>query len=122
MISTSGTFRRVSLLSKEGHMRDMKKHLTLLLIIVTLVSCAPWRMKYLTEGVNQLTMDDVAKTLGPPDSSLTLDDGSVIWKYRYTSSSMSGSQYGVSGSTKCTEYILTFDKEKVLRQTRRQRC
>ncbi len=96
--------------------------LIFLLILVILGSCTPWRMKYLTEGVNQLTMDEVAKTLGPPDSTLTLDDGSVIWKYQYRSSSVSGSQYGVSGSTHCTEYILTFDKEKVLRQTRRQRC
>ena len=100
----------------------MKRPLTLFLILVILVSCTPWRMKYLTEGVNQLTMDDVAKTLGPPDSSLTLDDWGVIWKYRYTSSSVRGSQYGVSGSTKCTEYILMFNKEKVPRQTRRQRC
>lgn len=104
-------------------MHDIKRLLTLLLILFVLVSCTPWRMNYLTEGVNQLTMDEVAKTLGPPDSTLKLDDGSVIWKYQYRSSSVSTDSRGrVSGDSDCVEYILTFDKEKVLRQTRRQGC
>ena len=96
--------------------------LVLGLLVALLTSCTPWRQEYLEGGVNRLTMDEVAKTLGPPDGTQTLKDNSIVWKYRYTSSSVTGNQYGVVGGSRCTEYILTFDKDKLLRQTRRQRC
>jgi hypothetical protein len=103
-------------------MHNMKRPLILLLILLVLVSCTPWRKQYLMDGLNQLTMDEVAKTLGPPVSTLSLDDGRVVGKYQYFSSWVSGNQQRVSGSTDCTEYILTFDKGKVLRQVRHQGC
>ena len=96
--------------------------LVLGLLVALRSSCTPWRQKYLKGGVNSLTMDEVTKTLGPPDGTQTLKDNSIVWKYRYTSSSVTGSQYGVVGGSECTEYILTFDKDEILRQTRRQGC
>jgi len=96
--------------------------LVLGLLVALLTSCTPWRKEYLEGGVNRLTMDEVTKTLGPPDGTQILNDSSTVWKYRYTSSSVRGNQYGVVGGSTCTEYILTFDKGKILRQTRRQNC
>jgi hypothetical protein len=100
----------------------IRKMLLFILILVVITSCTPWRKKYLEGGLNQLTMDEVSKTLGPPDFAYTLDDGGVVWKYRYMSTSVSGTKYRVSGGSDCTEYILIFDKDKVLRQTKRQGC
>ena len=103
-------------------MEALKKILILCLVFSVLISCTPWRKQFLTEGIHRLTADEVAKTLGPPDATVPLDDGSIVWKYRYHFSSVSGSKERIYGSTDCTEYILTFDKGKILRQARVQDC
>ena len=92
------------------------------LLLVPLASCASWRTTYLEGGLNRLTANDVTQTLGPPDATQPLDDGSVVWRYRYPSSYFSGNRFGVSGGSTCTEYIVIFDKDKILRQSRYQNC
>jgi len=111
-------------------MHNMKRSLILLVALLVICSCRPpWRQTYLFEGINRLTMDEVAMKLGPPDSTMTLEDGSIIWKYQYRSSHTRGvytdtygKVHGGGGSSVCVEYILIFDKEKVLRKASRQGC
>jgi hypothetical protein len=103
-------------------MYKLTRVIALVLATSMLMSCTPWRKQYLESGIGVLTQDEVTKTLGPPHNTRQLEDGSTVWLYQYSSSSVSGNQYGVSGSSSCAEYVLTFDKEKILRSFRRQGC
>lgn len=95
-------------------------------VLVTLISCVPkrtpWRVTYLSEVANHATQDDVTMRLGAPHSSRILSDGRTVWTYRYYSGAVVGSAGNIVGSSACSEYILTFDQDNVLREWNRQRC
>ena len=82
------------------------------------VSCTPWRATYLKQGVNEANQNDITKKLGPPHLIRELDSGEEVWFYQYQPNFMSGDFDG----TVCREYILTFDKNKILRNWVRQEC
>ena len=86
-----------------------------LLMCLFLASCTPWRSTYLQENVNKATQSDVAKRLGPPYSAIPLDGGETVWQYKYV-------DQDPGLGTFCTEYNLTFDRSKVLRNWQRQKC
>lgn len=94
-------------------------YLTIILIICfSFTSCTPWRVDYLIQAINQATQDDITKRLGPPHFTRMLDSGEEVWTYQY-----SGVVVGqTGGSSYCKEYILTFDKDKILRNWLRQNC
>lgn len=95
------------------------KRLALVLLLLIMTSCGtPWRVTYLEGAVNQATQDDVAKRLGPPHTTRDLNAGGSVWSYQYRSSHV----YEGTGGTSCTEYILAFDRDKILREWSRQRC
>jgi len=100
----------------------MIKVVWLLPLLSLLVACTPWRTEYLQESLNVATEDQVTQRLGPPLSERRLKSGGTVWVYRYTGSSVSGSDGNVSGSSWCREYILTFDPGEVLRDWIRQKC
>ena len=52
------------------------------------------------------TQDEVAKYLGPPHLTRELSTGGAVWLYGFTYP---------SGSIGCATYVLTFDRESVLR-------
>ncbi len=74
------------------------------------------------QGVSRLTQDSVAARLGPPAAERVLSDSQVVWQYHYTRSYVSGNALAISGGSKCREYILLFDRNKVLRSVTYQRC
>jgi hypothetical protein len=82
----------------------------LVLIALTVTSCAGWRETYLETGLNQATQDSVVKEFGPPHLSRELTTGESVWSY------------GFNDGVGCTVYILTFDRDKVLRTWQWQRC
>lgn len=90
----------------------------IVLICFSLCSCIRWRADYLQQVVNQATQDDITKRLGPPHFTRMLDSGEEVWTYQY--SGVSGNQKTVSSY--CSEYILTFDHNKILRNWVRQTC
>lgn len=99
--------------------------MTRLLVVLALVVAActtPWRMSYLQGGVGQLTQDSVIARLGPPTSERVLSDSSVVWRYEYKDAGVVGVNGTVVGSSDCHEYILQFDRARVLRQATRQKC
>ena len=55
-------------------------------------------------------------------SERTLSDSEVVWHYVYTRSYVSGTRNAVTGGSKCREYIVLFDRNKVLRSVTYQRC
>jgi hypothetical protein len=95
-------------------MRSPAKWLVTALIPLLLASCTPWRVDYLRSVANQATQDDIAKRLGAPHFEKGLTGGGSVWTYQYR---------GYAGDASyCTEYVLTFDEQKVLREWRRQGC
>jgi hypothetical protein len=91
-----------------------RQWLLVAIIVLSLASCTPWRVGYLRSAVNQATQDDIAKRLGAPHLEKGLTEGGSVWTYQYR-------RLGEYGSY-CTEYVLTFDGDRVLREWRGQRC
>ncbi len=82
----------------------------LALILLMVTSCATRQERYLDRSVNQASQDAVAKEFGPPTQSQELTTGETVWGYRSNQGS------------RCKEYILTFDRQKVLRAWKEQKC
>lgn len=112
-----------------------------LALCIALVACAPWRDRYFENGVDVLTQADVKGRLGKPhlvNDPLLSDE--VTWTYRYAISESELDPSGIKSFGKqagnlmgkanggprekvyCFKYILTFDKNGVLRHWERQIC
>ncbi|SRR5712691_2018349 len=105
-----------------SHSYSRQRAVTLVACCVLLAACAPWRKTNLERGVARLTQDSVAARLGLPQSERVLSDSQVGWHYQYTRSHVSGNSYAVSGGSKCREYILLFDRRKILLHVTYQKC
>jgi len=81
-------------------------------LLMALTSCqraSNPHIDYLNTAVGNASEDRVVSTWGPPSTSRPLTDSAgEIWVYRFRSS------HAFAG-VNCTEYILTFDGGKVLR-------
>ena len=88
------------------------------LILLIIFSCASGKEIYLNRHLNAASQGDITKELGPPHHERTLQDGTAVWSYQYTKI------LPVDGGSisKCREYILFFDKDKVFREWRKQKC
>jgi hypothetical protein len=99
----------------------IKRQIGLLFImsIILLVSCGPRLIKdaYLANVVEQADADQVTLQMGPPDEVKKRSDGWEEWRYR---------DYQPTYPTKtpglCSEYILRFDPNQVLRDWKRKDC
>ena len=99
----------------------MKWQLWLLFSIsgMLLISCGPRIIKdqYLANVVEQADADQVTLQMGPPEQVKPRSDGGEEWRY---------SDYQPTYPTKdpglCTEYILHFDSNRVLRDWKRKDC
>lgn len=106
-----------------------------------MMGCAPWRDNYFDNGVGALTQPDVKEKLGKPHIvNAPLLSDKTTWMYRYiltesdldpwgikTVGKQAGSVLGGSEGTLrekvyCYVYVLTFDKEAVLRKWSRELC
>jgi len=106
-----------------------------------LMSCAPWRDSYFDSGIDELTQAEVREKLGKPhrvDDPLLSDE--TTWMYRFTltkgdldpwgiktfgkeaGSVFSGPEGLLGEKIYCYVYVLTFDKEGVLRKWNRELC
>jgi hypothetical protein len=110
----------------------------LLLLILAMTSCAT-QATYLRAAVDRATQEEVATRLGHPQEVWALTTGETLWMYRdherlwayWDDSGSSQRPAGLSivgpGLTvlpgaRCTEYVLRFDRQQVLRAWRRQPC
>ena len=82
---------------------------------IVVAACGlPWRVQYLQEATNVATQDAVTQRLGPPIAERTLATGQSVWLYQHVRA--------YQGTTYCTQYVLTFDQLKILREWKRQGC
>ena len=72
--------------------------------------------------LNQAAQDDIAKKYGPPSSKQSLSDGGEVWAYDYRSTTTTLNQEQTPSSTQCLRVIFIFDKHRILRDYRRERC
>jgi hypothetical protein len=72
--------------------------------------------------LNQATQDDIAKKYGPPTSKQTLSYGGEVWAFDYRSTTTAGNQEQTTIATECRRTIFVFDKDRILRDYRRERC
>jgi hypothetical protein len=109
------------------------------LLVLVLTSCASPQTRVLRAAVNHETQAVVAQHLGRPDEVWPLADGETLWSYRadqnlgayWHEGGANGSPGGLTvegpgltvlPSAPCTEYVLRFDREQILRAWNRQPC
>jgi hypothetical protein len=101
-----------------------------IVVAVALTSCASWQAQYLRGAANHATVEEVENHLGQPHSTWDLRTGETLWTYQ--SGVPSGANTGgvtivgpgwvVGRRSDCTEYVLLFDQQKILRAWMRQPC
>lgn len=77
--------------------------------------------KYFEDAINQATQDVVGKRYGSPHKTQATVDGGEAWTYFERGSGTAGFGGQVRG-TGCRAYVLTFDKERVLRRWQQLPC
>jgi hypothetical protein len=110
----------------------------LLLLTFAVTSCAT-HAPYLKAAVDRATQEGLAAHLGPPQEVWALTTGEALWTYRYAERlwayqdgngssqrpaglAIVGPRLTVLPGARCTEYVLRFDRDQVLRAWRRQPC
>jgi hypothetical protein len=80
------------------------------LLMLLVGACATQQESYLKDNVNQVSQDAVAKRFGPPHHQQELGTGEAVWGYQFNKES------------DCTQYVLTFSRDKILRDWKKQEC
>jgi hypothetical protein len=103
------------------------------LLVFALVACSvtPPHVQYLADHVNRAAQDEIEKRMGAPALTRALENGDTLWTYQYGAYGTTA-VYGTSasyaegsvliGSAECVKYVLTFDKQNILREWMRQEC
>ena len=92
---------------------------SVIVALSTLVACSS--AKYFQDRVNDVTQVTVNKRYGPPHKVENSMDGGETWTYFERGSGTAG----FSGQVRrggCQAYVLTFDKQAVLRGWQKQSC
>jgi hypothetical protein len=104
-----------------------------------LTSCASPHVCLLRAATHHETQAVVSQHLGPPHEVWQLADGETLWSYRVPQHLWAygrrGHANGITGGmtvegpdltvlpdARCTEYVLRFDDEQILRAWHRQPC
>jgi hypothetical protein len=93
----------------------------LTLLLFGNVSCDLREAVYFQDKVNEVTQEKVAKRYGSPPKTEVLQNGGEAWTY-YDRGSGTASYTGHATTTYCRAYVLTFDKEGVLRGWTQPQC
>ena len=90
-------------------------------MLIGSVACAEFETGYFQSRVNEATSQIVVKRYGPPHKVEQRDDHLTVWTYFDRGSAISG-YAGTARSSFCSAYVLTFDREGVLRDWQQQKC
>jgi hypothetical protein len=93
----------------------------LLLLALIAESCGMIETQYFKDRVNEISQERVARRYGPPHKAEPLQNGGEAWTY-YDRGSGTASYAGYAESKYCRVYVLSFDKEGVLRDWSEQTC
>lgn len=89
----------------------------LLSLFIMAAGCAlfvPKETRYLQSAQDRATQEEIQRQLGSPALTGSSEKGDVVWVYRVREEDP-GSRWTSSGLW-CDEYVLTFDRQAVLRR------
>jgi hypothetical protein len=92
-------------------------------VVLFLTSCGLFQHRqiaYLERATGVATQQQVIEEFGPPALQRPGEEGGTIWIYRYAG--FASPMLLPMEEAWCVEYVLTFDKEKILRTWVRQDC
>jgi hypothetical protein len=95
-------------------------------VCLLLSACTPWRAEYLDGLLDREAQPEIERRPGPPTARITQGKGE-LWVYRFGAPSMYVTPTGAAGSlavgtASCSESVLRFDEERVLRRWVQQAC
>ncbi len=92
-----------------------------LVIFLLVVSACSSGSKYFYDSLNEATQEMVGKRYGSPHKTQSASDGGEVWTYFERGSGTAGFGGQVRAGS-CKAYVLTFDKQAVLRGWDQQPC
>lgn len=95
--------------------------ITAVLFCSMLPACSEFETGYFRDRVNHATQETVAHRYGSPHLIDKVQDGGSVWTY-FDRGSATSSYTGYAKSSYCLAYVLTFDKQGVLRDWRQDHC
>jgi hypothetical protein len=97
------------------------QQLLLLCTLGAVGACSEIETHYFKDRINEATAERVAKRYGSPHKVEERLDHHVVWTYFNRGSANSG-YAGTARSSFCRAYVLTFDREGILRDWQQQDC
>jgi len=85
------------------------------------VACAEFETNYFQGRVNEATAQTVASRYGPPHKVEQREGYQRVWMYFDRGSGTAGFS-GKAHSAFCRVYVLTFDRQEILRGWQQQEC
>jgi len=115
---------------REKSVRPWQTCLGSFFVALALTSCASWQAQYLKAAANHATPVEVENHLGRPHSTWELRTGETLWTYQSGLSSETntagvtivGPGWVIGRRSDCTEDVLLFDQQNILRAWMRQPC
>ena len=105
----------LELLLSLGHASGMRINQTSALlaigIAISVSSCAPYRVEYMEEALQQSTQAELVQKFGYPQRLKRVKSGDQVWEYDFQSK-----------EKQCVTYVVTFNSEDELRQWERHAC
>lgn len=83
--------------------------------------CSEYETQYFKNNVNEATADRVAKRYGSPHKLVRNEEGGMVWTY-FDRGSGTSSYAGYATSRYCRAYVLTFDRDEILRDWKQEEC
>jgi hypothetical protein len=85
------------------------------------VACAEFETGYFQGRLNEATEQIVAKRYGQPHKVEQREGHQTVWTYFDRGSAIAG-YTGTARSSFCRAYVLTFDRQGILRDWQQQEC
>jgi len=95
--------------------------LSLAVALGGVAACSDPDTRYYKDRIDTVTMDQVVRRYGPPHKSESLDDHRTVWTY-YERGSGTASYSGFATGGYCHAYVLTFDRDDILREWQQLEC
>lgn len=97
------------------------RQLLLVCALGVVCACSELDIQYFKDHVNEATAERVAKRYGQPHKVEPREGHQVVWTY-FERGSATSSYAGTARSSFCRAYVLTFDRQGILRDWKPLEC
>jgi hypothetical protein len=97
------------------------QQLVLICALGAVSACSEFEAQHFKGRINEATTEQVAKRYGPPHEIEQREGHRMVWTYFDRGSATSG-YTGTARSAFCRAYVLTFDRQEILRDWQQQEC